>query len=204
MNNFVDTIENLLPQTQCGLCTYAGCRPYAEAIVHNQESINKCIPGGIKTMTALSELLEQDISPYIDEMRDKQTPARVAIIHEAECIGCTKCIQACPVDAIIGSAKQLHTILTTECTGCGLCVAPCPTDCIDVLDIAEPTYLPQRAKQKYLSRQLRLQKTKKIEHKDPVNLIPLPENYASAPAEQIEILSEIQAALMRVKSKKRK
>ncbi len=202
MSSLSDKIDNLLPQTQCGQCSYAGCRPYAEAMALNNENINKCTPGGIKTLATLGELLQQDISPYIEEMQEKQLPPRIAYIREAECIGCTKCIQACPVDAIIGSAKQMHTVLKTECTGCGLCVAPCPTDCIDIFDLQKMNYEPQHARQKYLNRQIRLQQTKNIEHKDPINLNLIPENYADAPENKNEILSEIQAALARAKTKK--
>ncbi len=204
MTSLIDKIDKLLPQTQCGQCGYAGCRPYAEAMALKNETINKCTPGGIKTLSELGELLQRDINPFIEEMREKQTPPRVAFIRENECIGCTKCIQACPVDAIIGSAKQLHTILKAECTGCGLCVAPCPTDCIDIFDLEKPTYTPERARRQFHKRQKRLQQTKKIEMKDPVNLTLIPENYATAPAEKSEIISEIQAALARVKSKKLK
>lgn len=198
----IDEIEDLLPQTQCGQCSYAGCRPYAEAIVNKNEKINRCPPGGVKTLKLLGELLQQDISPYIEEMQENQLPPRVAFIREAECIGCTKCIQACPIDAIIGSAKQMHTVLKTECTGCGLCVAPCPTDCIDIFDLEQINYQPQRARQKYLNRQIRLQQTKNIEHKDPINLNLIPEKYANAPDTKTEILSEIEAALSRAKTKK--
>ncbi len=202
MNSKIDEIENLLPQTQCGQCDYAGCRPYAEAIVQKNETINRCPPGGIKTLISLGKLLQKDIEPFVAEMKEKQLPPRVAFIREAECIGCTKCIQACPVDAIIGSAKQMHTVLKTECTGCGLCVAPCPTDCIDIFDLEKINYQPQRARQRYLNRQARLQQTKNIQHKDPANLNLIPENYANAPQTKIEILSEIQAALLRAKTKK--
>lgn len=202
MTILVNKIDKLLPQTQCGQCEYAGCKPYAEAIALNNEKINKCVPGGIEILTKLGELLQQDISPFIDDIRDKQTPPRLAIIRENECIGCTKCIQACPVDAIIGGAKQMHTILKSECTGCGLCIAPCPTDCIDLIDLENPTYQPDRAREQYEKRQIRLQQTKKIEQKDPVNLTLIPENYAKAPSDQAEIISEIQAALARVKAKK--
>lgn len=128
-----DQVEALLPQTQCGQCSYPGCRPYAEAIA-NGEAINKCPPGGETTINALADLLDVEAIPLDDE-HGEENVKKVAFIREAECIGCTKCIQACPVDAILGAAKQMHTILNSECTGCDLCVEPCPVDCIDMLPI---------------------------------------------------------------------
>src|SRR6185312_9880139 len=104
------------------------------------EAINRCPPGGVKTLIALGKLLNKDPAPFIDEMSAQEKPSLTAVIREAECIGCTKCIQACPVDAIIGSAKQMHTVLLKECTGCGLCVTPCPVDCIDMIEIPAPSY----------------------------------------------------------------
>lgn len=124
----VDHINNILPQTQCGECGYPGCKPYAEALL-NGEAINKCLPGGDSTIETLSILLNKPIM----QLDGESIPKRVAYIREAECIGCTKCIQACPVDAILGAAKQMHTVIESECTGCDLCVAPCPVDCIDML-----------------------------------------------------------------------
>ncbi|ATH78961.1 electron transport complex subunit RsxB [Halomonas sp. C22] len=133
-NPLVEQIDALLPQTQCGQCGYPGCRPYAEAI-NQGDAINKCPPGGDATVVALAELLGREPAPL-----DGEAPCedRVAFIREAECIGCTKCIQACPVDAIIGAAKQMHTVIEDECTGCDLCVAPCPVDCIDMLPRRKP------------------------------------------------------------------
>lgn len=128
-----DDIDAVLPQTQCGLCGYGGCMPYAEALAFENADINLCPPGGIPTLTILGELLAVDPAPFIPDMEKKAQPPSIAIIREAECIGCTKCIQACPVDAILGSAKQMHTIIAKDCTGCGLCVPPCPVDCIDLL-----------------------------------------------------------------------
>lgn len=131
----IDQIDALLPQTQCGLCTYGGCRPYAQAIVESNETINRCPPGGVETLVNLAKLLQQDETPYLEEVTMNAKPPSIAVIREDECIGCTKCIQACPVDAILGAAKKMHTILTDECTGCELCIAPCPVDCIDMVVI---------------------------------------------------------------------
>ncbi|MCP3907667.1 MAG: electron transport complex subunit RsxB [Oceanicoccus sp.] len=128
-----DQVEALLPQTQCGQCSYPGCRPYAEAIA-NGEAINKCPPGGETTIHALADLLDVEAVP-LDEEHGEENIKTVAFVREDECIGCTKCIQACPVDAILGAAKQMHTIIASECTGCDLCVEPCPVDCIDMLPI---------------------------------------------------------------------
>jgi electron transport complex protein RnfB len=130
-------IDDILPQTQCGLCGYGGCLPYAQAMAFEKAPINLCPPGGVETLRELAELLEQDPTPYLADMQEKAKPKLLAIIRENECIGCTKCIQACPVDAILGSAKQMHTVIADECTGCELCLAPCPVDCIDMLEITD-------------------------------------------------------------------
>lgn len=130
--NLIQRIDALLPQTQCGKCGHPGCKPYAEGIA-NAEAINKCPPGGDETIAALARLLDVPRIP-LDRGRGS-APAVVAFIREAECIGCTKCIQACPVDAIVGAARLMHTVLVDECTGCDLCVAPCPVDCIDLVPL---------------------------------------------------------------------
>lgn len=127
--NLIQHIDALLPQTQCGKCGHPGCKPYAQGIA-NGEAINKCPPGGEETIAQLAQLLAVSVLP-LDAERGS-APAQVAFIREAECIGCTKCIQACPVDAIVGAAKLMHTVIIDECTGCDLCVAPCPVDCIDM------------------------------------------------------------------------
>ncbi|ERS91891.1 RnfABCDGE type electron transport complex subunit B [Halomonas sp. PBN3] len=124
----IEAIDALLPQTQCGKCGFDGCLPYAEAIAEG-EPINRCPPGGERTLARLAELTGQPVQPLAEPA---QSPL-AAVIREAECIGCTKCIQACPVDAILGAAKRMHTVITDECTGCELCVAPCPVDCIDLV-----------------------------------------------------------------------
>lgn len=134
-NPIVDRIDNILPQTQCGQCGYPGCKPYAQAIVDG-DAINKCPPGGQTTINALADLLDIE-APQLDVEHGSESDVKtVAFIREAECIGCTKCIQACPVDAILGAAKQMHTIIIDECTGCDLCVEPCPVDCIDMVPVA--------------------------------------------------------------------
>lgn len=127
----VDQIDSILPQTQCGQCGHPGCRPYAEAI-SNGEAINRCPPGGQTTINALAKLLDVE-APSLDEEHGEESELpNVAYIREDECIGCTKCIQACPVDAILGAAQQMHTVIAEECTGCDLCVEPCPVDCIEM------------------------------------------------------------------------
>lgn len=125
-----DKIDQLLPQTQCGQCTFPGCRPYAEAIAKGEADINQCPPGGESTIQALAELLGVEAKPLNAEHGEAQTTPLVAIIDENTCIGCTLCIQACPVDAIVGAAKHMHTVIEAECTGCKLCLPPCPVDCI--------------------------------------------------------------------------
>ncbi|MCK5818856.1 MAG: electron transport complex subunit RsxB [Psychromonas sp.] len=130
----VDDLDALLPQTQCGQCGHPGCKPYAQAMA-NGEEINKCAPGGEEVMLKLAARLGVEPS----ELAVEQKPKLLAFIREDQCIGCTKCIQACPVDAILGATRQMHTVISEECTGCELCVAPCPTDCIEMIPIALTT-----------------------------------------------------------------
>ncbi|WP_144639768.1 electron transport complex subunit RsxB [Bordetella genomosp. 13] len=124
-----ERIDGLLPQTQCTKCGYDGCRPYAEAIAAGDAAINRCPPGGQDGIAALARLLDTPGLP-LDLTRGHPGPLTAAVIDEAHCIGCTLCIQACPVDAIVGAAKRMHTVLPELCTGCDLCVPPCPVDCI--------------------------------------------------------------------------
>ncbi|MBF6041074.1 electron transport complex subunit RsxB [Pseudomonas sp. P154a] len=137
--SLIQRIDALLPQTQCGKCGHPGCKPYAEGIASG-EPINKCPPGGSETIAALADLLKVPVLE-LDTSRGS-APAQIAYIREAECIGCTKCIQACPVDAIVGAAKLMHTVIIDECTGCDLCVAPCPVDCIEMRPLPLATVLP--------------------------------------------------------------
>jgi len=125
-------IDALLPQTQCTRCGFEGCGPYARALASGEADINRCPPGGDAGIRRLAELLARPYRP-LDPQCGLEQPRRVAFIDAAHCIGCTLCIQACPVDAILGAAKQMHTVLTDLCSGCDLCVAPCPVDCIAML-----------------------------------------------------------------------
>jgi Na+-translocating ferredoxin:NAD+ oxidoreductase subunit B len=159
----INKIDKLLPQTQCGLCEYEGCQPYAEAIVNQGERIDKCLPGGVEVLRKLGHATGIDPEPYIEEMQTKAKPPMLAKVREHECIGCTKCIQACPTDAIIGASKQMHTIITDACTGCELCVPPCPVDCIDMLEIPErdpesKKALAEQWRERYDKHQQRLQR----------------------------------------------
>jgi len=131
----VEKIDAVLPQTQCGQCGYPGCKPYAEAIANHEAAINRCPPGGEEGIKRLAELLGVEPIPFGEGMAPK--PKSVAVIDENTCIGCTLCIQACPVDAIVGAAKQMHTIVADLCTGCELCLPPCPVDCISMEAIHE-------------------------------------------------------------------
>lgn len=133
-NPLADQIDAVLPQTQCGQCGHPGCRPYAEALAEGREQINRCPPGGEEGIRKLAEILGVEFIPF-DEGAGEIKPKSVAFIHEDVCIGCTLCIQACPVDAILGAAKQMHTVIAQECTGCELCVPPCPVDCIEMKPI---------------------------------------------------------------------
>lgn len=194
-----EDIDALLPQTQCGLCTYKGCMPYAEALANNSAEINLCPPGGVPGLLAIADLLQKDATPFIFDMEKKAKPRSVVVIREAECIGCTKCIQACPVDAILGAAKSMHTVIADECTGCELCIAPCPVDCIDILTLPDDTADDQPARsdhyrKRYLARNARLQQN------SPAGS----EKTHSHPALKTDKKAYIQAALDRVSAKQDK
>ncbi|CAJ0991750.1 electron transport complex subunit RsxB [Pantoea sp. Nvir] len=141
----VEQINGILPQSQCGQCGYIGCLPYADAVGNNGEAINKCTPGGEQTMLKMASLL--NVEPQPIDGNEKLTQERVytiAYIDEENCIGCTKCIQTCPVDAIVGASRSMHTILSDLCTGCALCVMSCPTNCIKMCPVATTTPPPIR------------------------------------------------------------
>ncbi len=164
----VDKIDALLPQTQCRRCDFAGCRPYAEAIAAGDADINQCPPGGDKGIIALANLLGVEPKP-LNPRHGEEGPLEVAFIVEEDCIGCVKCIQACPVDAIIGASKQMHTVLTDECTGCKLCIPPCPMDCIlmrppssgSINNAIDSTQRADYWRQRYDARLVRLERNKR-------------------------------------------
>lgn len=138
-----DRIDAFLPQTQCGQCGYPGCRPYAEAIAAGEAEINQCPPGGDAGIRALADLLGREPIPLNPGNGVAKTEETVAWIDEARCIGCLKCVRACPVDAIVGAPKQMHTVIASECTGCELCLDPCPVDCIDMVSLGnDPALQP--------------------------------------------------------------
>lgn len=131
-SSVVEKINRLLPQTQCAQCGYPGCRPYAEAIDSDSADINQCPPGGDEVIQSIARLLDRPVIP-LNTTFGLTKPAAVALIDEDACIGCTLCIHACPVDAIVGAGKYMHTVIASECTGCELCLPPCPVDCIRIL-----------------------------------------------------------------------
>lgn len=186
-----EQIDAILPQTQCGLCTYKGCMPYAEALANDAAEINLCPPGGVDGLLAIAGLLNKDATPFIAEMEQKAKPPSVAIIREDECIGCTKCIQACPVDAILGTGKQMHTVISSECTGCELCIAPCPVDCIDIIAISRQ----DESKADYYRHRYQARETR-LYQKNQIN---------SRPIEKALLKNDkkayIEAALMRAQTK---
>ena len=139
--------------------------PYAKALVRENAEINLCPPGGVKGLREIAKLMNKDANPYLEEMEKYAKPKLIAVIREAECIGCTKCIQACPVDAILGSAKSMHTVIAAECTGCELCVSPCPVDCIDMRVIPDKTAEEEKqiadlARKRFYTREKRLEQEK--------------------------------------------
>jgi electron transport complex protein RnfB len=154
-----ERIDALLPQTQCTRCGYPACRDYAEAIAAGDADINQCPPGGAAGIAALAALLGRAPKP-LDPAHGVEAPRTLARIDEARCIGCTKCIQACPVDAIVGASKWMHTVLVEECTGCELCLPPCPVDCIELVPAADDGQSAweraPRYRARYLARRARL------------------------------------------------
>ncbi|MFW0094892.1 MAG: RnfABCDGE type electron transport complex subunit B [Coxiella endosymbiont of Haemaphysalis qinghaiensis] len=200
----INKLDDLLPQTQCGLCNYEACRPYATAIVNNKATIDRCVPGGVDTLINIAALLGQDLTPCdITEMQKKARPLAVAIIREEECIGCTKCIQACPTDAIVGASKLMHTIITNACTGCEQCLPPCPMDCIEIKTLPsitskEQKYHAHEWRSRYEKRQKRLERHRITQQRKHQAL-----KLASVSKQTLEARQEvIRAAVARVNQKK--
>lgn len=177
----IDQIDAVLPQTQCGKCGYSGCRPYAEAIAKGQADINQCPPGGQDGILKIAELLDVPPKPLSAAHGFPLPYKAVAIIDERLCIGCTFCLKACPVDAIAGAAKQMHTVIAAECTGCELCIAPCPMDCIRLIPAdenatgtdnlpaaARKQQIADHARTRYQRRQQRLERDKQRATEKPV------------------------------------
>lgn len=159
-NQLTEQINDLLPQTQCQDCDYPGCLPYATALAAGSAPLDKCLPGGVRVMQLLGSALNQPVDHLIPAMQQKAKPNQRVQIDEALCIGCVKCIQACPVDAIIGSPKKMHTVLSDACTGCQLCIPPCPMDCIDIViepprSAAAQQVAAQQARQRFEAKQQR-------------------------------------------------
>ncbi|WP_130912030.1 electron transport complex subunit RsxB [Pseudomonas sp. Sample_9] len=209
--SLLQRIDALLPQTQCGKCGHPGCKPYAQGIVDG-EPINKCPPGGEETIAALAELLKIPVLEL--DISRGPAPPQVAFIREAECIGCTKCIQACPVDAIVGAAKLMHTVLIDECTGCDLCVAPCPVDCIEMHPLPANT-IPvvgglafdleeQRARaiKRDHARQRFERRNQRLLHEEQQKQAEREARAARAAQPQVSTADPVQAALERVRAQK--
>ena len=215
--SLADRIEDLLPQTQCTKCGYPACRPYAEAIAEGRANYNQCPPGGTEGVARLAALLGKPVIP-INPANGSERPRPVAFIDEAVCIGCTLCIQACPVDAIVGAAKQMHTVVPELCTGCDLCVAPCPVDCIAMIEVtpgktgwdAWSQQQADAARARHDSRTLRLQREKneneaRLALKAAAKLKEVNAEEANSPEEQAEKLRKraiIEAAMERARLQK--
>jgi len=137
LEELIETVNLKLPQTQCAQCGYPGCRPYAEAIIKEDIPINQCPPGGELLIQDLADLLGKEFIA-LDTSKGHQKPEQVALIIEKDCIGCTLCIVACPVDAIVGASRYMHTVIKDHCTGCELCIPPCPVDCIELIPVVKP------------------------------------------------------------------
>ncbi len=162
--HLIQQIDALLPQTQCELCEYPGCLPYATAIANDNEQIDRCLPGGVNTLMALGKLLHRDPKPFIAALAEKSKAPSKVVIDESRCIGCTKCLPVCPTDAIIGSGKRMHTVIADACTGCDRCIPACPVDCIS--SIASEAVNPSKQdewRQRFQAHQQRLQNERHLQ-----------------------------------------
>jgi len=206
-----DRIDALLPQTQCTKCGYAGCRPYAEAIASGQAQINQCPPGGAAGIARLAGLLHRPQLP-LNPANGAEKPLHVAVIDEPLCIGCTLCIQACPVDAIVGAPKMMHTVLAAACTGCDLCLPPCPMDCIVMVPV-EPlrgwtTADAEAARARFDARRFRLvreqaQRDERLAAKALAKLDELDARDDLAPEEVDRKKAVVRAAIERARARRR-
>lgn len=206
----VDRIDALLPQTQCAKCGYDGCRPYARAIADGAAEINQCPPGGAAGIAQLARLLDR-VPLALDPARGEERPLRVALIDEQLCIGCTLCIQACPVDAIVGAARRMHTVLQDHCTGCDLCLPPCPMDCIAMVTPAPERQWTQRdadaSRQRHGARAQRLARehtehAERLEVKAQAKLRELDGRHDLASDEADRKKAAVQAALQRARARR--
>ncbi|MGZ5000469.1 MAG: RnfABCDGE type electron transport complex subunit B [Methylomonas sp.] len=161
-DSLAEQIDALLPQTQCRKCGYQGCKPYAEAISQGLADINQCPPGGESGIKRLAELMGIESKPLNPDFGTER-PRLVAVINEADCIGCTKCIPPCPTDAILGASKHMHTVIAEQCTGCELCIAPCPVDCITMEISALPPWNQENADQARRRYQAKNQRLARLE-----------------------------------------
>ncbi len=208
-NNLIERIDAILPQTQCQQCGFKGCKPYATAIAEGRANINQCPPGGEEGIYQLAELL--DIKPKpLNTAHGIPKPKAIAFIDENACIGCTFCIQACPVDAIVGAAKQMHTVIAAECTGCELCISPCPMDCISMIPVHQTHSLDQQAKKeaanharaRYQFRLQRLEREKQAQTEKHAQkaMKKKQENVVTTANDEVRKKAIIQAALKRAAS----
>lgn len=200
--SLVDRIDAILPQTQCGKCGYSACRPYAAAIACKEADINLCPPGGEEGIRELAGLLGVEFKPFGKDVILK-SPS-VAFIDENLCIGCTLCMQACPVDAISGASKQMHTIIASLCTGCELCVAPCPVDCISMLPLTADMCETARANKHAIAKavrnryQFRIERSERDKRGKAEKLAQKEKAAANAPKTDAQAL--IQAAMERARA----
>jgi electron transport complex protein RnfB len=163
-----DQLNQLLPQTQCTLCDYQGCRPYAQAMAEGTADIDRCAPGGIPTLEALAKILKKNPDPYRATVEARYKPPSKVLIDTKACIGCTKCIPSCPVGAIAGAPKHLHQVIDHQCTGCDLCISTCPVNCIhptETMAVGDQTIQAQRAYWQDLYEKTEKIKAKRLDEK---------------------------------------
>ena len=201
--SLADRIDAVLPQTQCTRCGFAACRPYAEALAAGTTDLDRCPPGGEAVIVALAALTGRPAKPLEPECGE-HGPLRVALIDEAACIGCTLCIAACPVDAILGAQKRMHTVLSSLCSGCELCVAPCPVDCITLqpADRAWTAADAAAARVRFVGRAARLLRGERILRRPPSSQPPLPAPSTNGEPDRAHRRATIAAALARARARR--